>query len=60
MAGKEQYNPYNNDQVPAKWKNLFTNDEWYVHDIVVKATYGFGAIAIVAHILCFAWRPWLP
>jgi len=37
MAVKQQYNPYNNDQVPDKWKNLFTNDEWYMHDIVVKS-----------------------
>ena len=50
---------YNNDQVSAKWKSLFSNDEWYVHDIVVKSTYGFGAIAIVAHILCMMWKPWL-
>ena len=44
---------YANDKVPERWKNLFTNDEWFMHDIVVKSTYGFLAIAIVA-ILCFA------
>lgn len=49
-----------NDQVPDRWKNLFTNDEWFMHDIVVKTTYGFLAIAVVAHLLVYAWQPWLP
>jgi light-harvesting complex 1 beta chain len=31
-----------------------------MHDIVVKSFYGFGAIAAIAHILCYLWRPWLP
>lgn len=60
MAGRTPYNPYNNDAVPDKWKNLFTNDEWYMHDIVVKSTYGFLAIAVVAHFLVYLWKPWLP
>lgn len=51
---------YANDKVPERWNNLFTNDEWFMHDIVVKSTYGFLAIAIVAHILCYLWQPWLP
>lgn len=50
----------NNDLVPARWKTLFTNEEWLVHDIVVKTTYGFLAIAIVAHLLVYIWKPWLP
>jgi len=49
----------NNDKVPEKWKNLFTNEEWYMHDIVVKSMYGFGAIAILAHLFVWLWRPWL-
>jgi light-harvesting complex 1 beta chain len=48
------------DLVPAKWRGLFNNEEWLVHDIIVKSTFGFLAIAIVAHILCYAWRPWIP
>lgn len=48
-----------NDQVPDRWKGLFTNEEWFMHNIVVLATYGFGAIAIVAHLLVWLWRPWL-
>lgn len=48
-----------NDLVPTKWKGLFTNDEWLMHDIVVKSTYGFATIAIIAHILVFIWQPWL-
>lgn len=50
----------NNDLVPARWKTLFTNEEWLVHDIVVKTTYGFLAIAVLAHLLVYIWRPWLP
>ncbi len=50
----------NNDLVPAPWKTLFTNEEWLIHRIIVYTTYGFLAIAIVAHILVYAWRPWLP
>jgi len=49
----------NSDQVPDPWKGLFTNDEWLMHDIVVKATYGFLVIAIVAHTLVWLWQPWL-
>jgi AAA+ superfamily predicted ATPase len=49
-----------NDAVPDQWKGLFSNDEWYMHDIVVKSTYGFLAIALVAHLLVYLWNPWLP
>ena len=52
-------NKSNNDLVPEKWRGLFNNDEWLMHDIVVKAMYGFGGIAIVAHILVWLWKPWL-
>jgi len=48
-----------NDQVPDRWKGLFNNEEWFMHDIVVKSTYGFMAIAIVAHLLVYLWKPWL-
>jgi light-harvesting complex 1 beta chain len=48
------------DLVPDKWRTLFTNEEWLAHDIVVKTTYGFLAIAVVAHLLVYIWRPWLP
>jgi len=47
-----------NDLVPSQWKSLFTNEEWMVHGIVVKSMYGFLAIAVVAHILVWAWKPW--
>ncbi len=50
---------YANDKVPDPWKGLFTNDEWVLHDIVVKATYGFLVIAILAHTLTFIWQPWI-
>ena len=49
-----------NDLVPDRWKSLFTNEEWLMHDIVVKSTYGFLVIAIIAHTLVYVWQPWLP
>jgi light-harvesting complex 1 beta chain len=48
-----------NDLVPAPWKSLFTNEDWLVHDIVVKATYGMVVIVLIAHALVWFWRPWL-
>lgn len=48
-----------NDRVPEPWKGLFSNEEWLVHDIVVKSSYAFLVIAIVAHILVYLWKPWL-
>lgn len=57
VAGEEI--TYPNDQVPEPYKRLFSNDEWILHDIVVKATYGFLVIAIVAHTLTWLWEPWL-
>lgn len=48
-----------NDLVPAPWKTLFTNEEWLIHRIVVLTSYGGMAIAILAHILVWLWRPWL-
>jgi len=50
---------YPNDQVPAPYQNLFSNDEWIMHDIVVKSTYGFAVIAVIAHTLVWLWQPWL-
>ncbi len=49
----------NNDMVDDRWKPLFNNEEWLAHGIVVRATYGFLAIAVVAHILVLIWNPWL-
>jgi light-harvesting complex 1 beta chain len=53
--------PYSDDDdlVPPKWRSLFNNQDWLIHDIVVKSTYGFGIIAILAHLLVLFWRPWL-
>lgn len=50
----------NNDLVPSPWKTLFTNEEWLIHRIIVYTTYGFLAIAVVAHLLVYIWNPWLP
>ncbi|MBA3947624.1 MAG: light-harvesting protein [Herpetosiphonaceae bacterium] len=45
--------------VPDPWKGLFNNEEWLVHRIVVLSFYAFLAIAVVAHVLVFIWRPWI-
>lgn len=47
------------DLVPSPWKGLFSNEEWLVHRIVVLSFYGFLAIAVVAHLLVYIWRPWI-
>jgi light-harvesting complex 1 beta chain len=52
--------PSDSDLVPGQWKLLFSNEDWLVHSIIVYSTYGFLAIAVVAHILVYLWRPWLP
>lgn len=49
-----------NDLVPDRWKGLFNNEEWLMHDIVVKATYGFLLIAVIVHTLLYVWEPWIP
>jgi light-harvesting complex 1 beta chain len=48
-----------NDLVPGKWKHLFNNEEWLVHDIIVKSTYGMAVFAMVAHLLLWFNNPWL-
>lgn len=48
------------DLVPPKWRCLFNNQDWLIHDIVIKSIYGFMGIAAFAHLLVFLWRPWLP
>ena len=59
VTGVDDVVVYENDKVPDMWKNLFSNEEWFMHDIVVKVTYGFLAIAVVAHTLVWLWQPWL-
>lgn len=48
-----------NDLVPDRWKGLFNNEEWLMHDMTVKSVYGFMVIAIIAHTLVYIWEPWL-
>ncbi|NJP06378.1 MAG: light-harvesting protein [Chloroflexaceae bacterium] len=48
------------DLVPPKWRSLFNNQDWLIHEIVVKSWYGFMIIALVAHILVFITAPWFP
>jgi len=59
VISEEGNTVYANDKVPEPWKGLFTNDEWLMHDIVVKSTYGFLVIALIAHTLVWLWKPWL-
>lgn len=47
------------DLVPVKWRSLFNNQDWLVHDIVVKSFWAFGVIAVFAHLFVWLWRPWL-
>lgn len=47
------------DLVPPRWRSLFNNQDWLVHDIVVKSFWVFGVIAVIAHTLVWFWRPWL-
>lgn len=48
------------DMVPTEWRGLFSNEEWLMHRIVVYSTYGFLVIALIAHTLVYAAKPWLP
>lgn len=48
------------DLVPPRWRSLFNNQDWLMHDIVVKSFWAFGFIAAIAHLLVYIWRPWLP
>lgn len=47
------------DLVPAPWNQLFSNQEWLVHRIVVQSTYAMIVIVLLAHALVWFWRPWL-
>ncbi|MGQ9903969.1 MAG: light-harvesting antenna LH1, beta subunit [Anaerolineae bacterium] len=48
-----------NDQVPAKWKSLFTNEEWLEHQLMVYGSWAFFVIAIILHIVFFSVKPWI-
>ncbi len=47
------------DLVPSPWKTLFSNEEWLIHRIVVQSTYAMVVIVLIAHALCWFWKPWL-
>ena len=47
------------DLVPSPWNQLFSNQEWLVHRIVVQSTYAMIVIVLLAHALVWFWRPWL-
>jgi hypothetical protein len=58
-AARREVDIVQSDLVPAPWNQLFSNPEWLVHQIVVRATYGMVVIVLIAHLLCWLWRPWL-
>lgn len=45
------------DLVPTRWRSIFNNQDWLMHDIYAKSIYGFLVISFVVHSLCFLWRP---
>jgi len=50
---------YASDLVPAPWKTLFSNEEYLIHRIIVQSTYAMVVIVLIAHALCWFWKPWL-
>jgi light-harvesting complex 1 beta chain len=47
-----------NDQVPEKWRTLFTNEEWIQHDFIVKASWLQAILATVVHGAIYLVQPW--
>jgi light-harvesting complex 1 beta chain len=43
----------------ASLSGLTENEAREFHGIFVKSFLGFTAVAVLAHILVWAWRPWL-
>jgi light-harvesting complex 1 beta chain len=48
-----------NDQVPEKWRAMFTNEEWIQHDFVVKGSWLMGGLAVLVHLVIWMTKPWL-
>ncbi len=48
------------DQVPIETTGLTEAEAKEFHELFVKSFLIFTAVAVVAHILAWAWRPWLP
>ncbi|MBK9709894.1 MAG: light-harvesting protein [Kouleothrix sp.] len=48
-----------NDLVPAPYKSILSNDDWTIHRIVVQTTYAMVVLVLIAHALCWFWKPWL-
>jgi light-harvesting complex 1 beta chain len=48
-----------NDQVPDRYKGIFTNEEWVQHDFIVKGSWIYLAIAVVIHLFILVNRPWV-
>jgi len=44
----------------TKTTGLTDSEAREFHDIFVKSFLGFTAVAVLAHILAWSWRPWLP
>ena len=58
-TARREVDVVDNDLVPTPWNQLFSNQEWLVHRIVVQSTYAMVVIVLLAHALVWFWRPWL-
>jgi light-harvesting complex 1 beta chain len=47
-----------NDQVPEKWRSLFTNEEWLQHQFIVYGSWIQLALAVLVHGLIWTVKPW--
>ena len=48
-----------NDQVPAKYRGIFTNEEWIQHQFIVYGSWIYIGIAVVLHAFIALGRPWI-
>jgi len=42
------------------WSGLTDQEAQEFHSYYIQGTVAFVAVAVVAHILVWAWRPWIP
>ncbi len=47
------------DQTNSTLSGLSTDEAKEFHGIFVSSFLGFTAVAVIAHILVWMWRPWL-
>jgi gamma-glutamyl:cysteine ligase YbdK (ATP-grasp superfamily) len=47
------------DQVPEKYRGIFTNEEWVQHQFIVWGSWIYLGVAVVVHLFILASRPWI-